>query len=120
MGDRRPRSARATLREAHEEAIIIASGRRRPARHRAVARRLAPAADRGRRGRDGGRADLDQIQNVVVIFAENRSFDNLYGCFPGANGVANASAASMTQVDRDGTAAARNCRRSGAGSRPRA
>ena len=47
--------------------------------------------------------DLDQIQNVVVIFAENRSFDNLYGSFPGANGLANASPASMTQVDRDST-----------------
>ncbi len=46
--------------------------------------------------------NLDQIQNVVVIFAENRSFDNLYGTFPGANGLADASAASMTQVDRDG------------------
>jgi phospholipase C len=30
---------------------------------------------------------LDAIQNVVVIFAENRAFDNLYGLFPGANGI---------------------------------
>lgn len=30
---------------------------------------------------------LDPIRNVVVIFAENRSFDNLYGLFPGADGV---------------------------------
>ena len=29
-------------------------------------------------------AGLDQIQNVVVIYAENRSFDSLYGAFPGA------------------------------------
>src|SRR5215472_2193840 len=29
---------------------------------------------------------IDQIENVVVIYAENRSFDNLYGFFPGANG----------------------------------
>ncbi|WP_395370454.1 hypothetical protein [Komagataeibacter diospyri] len=28
---------------------------------------------------------LDQIQTVVVIFAENRSFDNLYNGFPGAD-----------------------------------
>ncbi len=47
---------------------------------------------------------LDEIQNVVVIFAENRSFDNLYGSFPGADGLTNATPASMTQVDRDGTA----------------
>ncbi|HZT19906.1 MAG TPA: acid phosphatase [Dongiaceae bacterium] len=46
---------------------------------------------------------LDRIQNVVVIFAENRSFDNLYGSFPGANGLANASATSLRQLDRDGT-----------------
>ena len=31
---------------------------------------------------------LDAIQTVVVIYAENRSFDNLYGSFPGARGIA--------------------------------
>jgi len=31
-----------------------------------------------------------QIDTVVVIYAENRSFDNLFGLFPGANGIANA------------------------------
>jgi phospholipase C len=30
-------------------------------------------------------AGLEKIQNIVVIYAENRSFDNLYGFFPGAN-----------------------------------
>ena len=49
------------------------------------------------------RQKLDQIQTVVVIFAENRSFDNLYGSFPGANGLAQASATARTQVDLDGT-----------------
>jgi phospholipase C len=42
------------------------------------------------------------IDTVVVIYAENRSFDNLYGLYPGADGVANASAQSRTQLDRDG------------------
>ena len=42
------------------------------------------------------------IQTVVVIYAENRSFDNLFGTFPGANGLANASPASVAQLDRDG------------------
>jgi acid phosphatase len=46
--------------------------------------------------------NYDDIQTVMVIYAENRSFDNLYGTFPGANGLANASAPSITQVDRDG------------------
>ena len=51
-------------------------------------------------------AGLDRIQHIVVIYAENRSFDNLYGMFPGANGVANATPAQYTQVDRDGNALA--------------
>ncbi|PTU33039.1 acid phosphatase [Stenotrophobium rhamnosiphilum] len=29
----------------------------------------------------------DKVQNIVVIYAENRSFDNLYGNFAGANGI---------------------------------
>jgi acid phosphatase len=47
-------------------------------------------------------ATSDDIQTVVVIYAENRSFDNLYGAFPGANGLANAPPAAITQLDRDG------------------
>jgi phospholipase C len=30
-------------------------------------------------------AGLQDIDTIVVIYAENRSFDNLYGSFPGAN-----------------------------------
>jgi len=48
--------------------------------------------------------DLSLIKTVVVIYAENRSFDNLYGNFPGANGIQNASPTALTQLDRDGTA----------------
>ncbi len=48
------------------------------------------------------REKLDLIQTVVVIFGENRSFDNLYGLFPGANGLPNAPETAKTQVDRDG------------------
>ena len=43
-----------------------------------------------------------RIQHIVVIYAENRSFDHLYGLFPGANGIANATPEQYTQVDRDG------------------
>ena len=46
--------------------------------------------------------NYDEIQTVVVIYAENRSFDNLYGTFPNANGLASASPASIIQLDRDG------------------
>jgi phospholipase C len=45
-------------------------------------------------GRDGNltkslrnRLALDRIANLVVIYAENRGFDNLYGLYPGANGI---------------------------------
>jgi len=48
-------------------------------------------------------AGFDKIQNVVVIYAENRSFDNLYGNFPGADGLANVTAEQARQLDRDGT-----------------
>jgi acid phosphatase len=47
-------------------------------------------------------AGLERIQHIVVIYAENRSFDHLYGFFPGANGIANATPGQYTQVDRDG------------------
>ena len=45
---------------------------------------------------------LAGIHNIVVIFAENRSFDGLYGSFPGASGLEQAGGA--LQLDRDGTA----------------
>lgn len=47
-------------------------------------------------------AGYDKIDTVVVIYAENRSFDNLYGGFPGANGLSNAPADQVRQLDRDG------------------
>jgi acid phosphatase len=52
-----------------------------------------------------------KVQNIVVIYAENRSFDNLFGNFPGANGLASVvdasgkpTAAYAVQKDRDGNA----------------
>jgi phospholipase C len=49
---------------------------------------------------DPGTAALQQIDHFVVIYQENWSFDALYGNFPGANGIANASGTSLTQRDR--------------------
>src|SRR6476659_6258088 len=48
-------------------------------------------------------APADPINHVVVIYMENHSFDNLYGVFPGANGIAKAGA-TATQVNKEGVA----------------
>ena len=48
------------------------------------------------------REPMQRIQHLVVIYAENHSFDNLYGLFPGADGIANATAEQRTQLDHDG------------------
>jgi phospholipase C len=45
----------------------------------------------------------DKIRTIVVIYAENRSFDNLYGFFPGANGLRTLSGNQALQLDRDGS-----------------
>src|SRR5882762_8539541 len=47
---------------------------------------------------------LSKIKTIVVIYAENRSFDHLYGLFPGANGITHATTEQKTQLDHDGTA----------------
>ena len=47
--------------------------------------------------------NLNRIEHVVVIYGENRSFDNLYGLFPGANGIADARPENTLQRDLDGT-----------------
>jgi acid phosphatase len=46
-------------------------------------------------------AGLNRIDTVVIIYAENRSFDNLFGGFPRANGLRTAAAHSIKQLDRD-------------------
>ena len=49
-------------------------------------------------------SQLERIEHIVVIYLENRSFDHLYGLFPGAEGIADATEAQKTQLDHDGTA----------------
>jgi acid phosphatase len=48
------------------------------------------------------RTGLERIQHIVVVYAENRSFDHLYGLFPGADGLASATPDRYIQVDYDG------------------
>jgi acid phosphatase len=49
-----------------------------------------------------GQEGLEKLKTIVVIYAENRSFDHLFGFFPGANGIGNATQVQRTQVDHDG------------------
>src|ERR1700729_4016103 len=56
------------------------------------------------------RALRSKIDTIVVIYAENRAFDNLYGNFPGAHGLGEVvdgmgrpSSAYVPQIDRDGS-----------------
>src|SRR5882757_8792975 len=60
---------------------------------------VSDAADRSAKKALG----IDQIENIVVIYAENRSFDNLYGFFPGANGLGHLTGKITPQLDRDGS-----------------
>ena len=46
---------------------------------------------------------LARIDHIVVIYAENRSFDHLYGLFPGADGIASATPEQKSQLDHDGS-----------------
>jgi acid phosphatase len=48
-------------------------------------------------------ADLSAIDTIVVLYPENRSFDHLYGLFPGARGIANATREQLIQRDHDGS-----------------
>lgn len=45
--------------------------------------------------------DLGKITTIVVIYLENHSFDNLYGLFPSADGIANATPEATRQVDEE-------------------
>jgi acid phosphatase len=58
------------------------------------------AAPPGTTSRDS--RGLGRIEHIVVVYAENRSFDNLYCLFPGANGIMDATPATWTQTERDG------------------
>ena len=51
----------------------------------------------------GDSARLDKVGQIVVVYMENRSFDHLFGTFPGADGIANAQAQKLdAQTGPDG------------------
>lgn len=47
-------------------------------------------------------AQITKVKHVVVIYMENHSFDNLYGQFPGADGIKEAKKDNIIQVDDEG------------------
>ena len=53
------------------------------------------APERGSTAADTARALRKQVDTIVVIYAENRAFDNLFGDFPGARGLSEV-------IDRNG------------------
>jgi acid phosphatase len=52
-------------------------------------------------GSSAAPAGLDSVRHIVVLYLENRSFDNLYGLFPGAEGLQNLDRIAP-QVDEHG------------------
>ena len=70
----------------------------------ALAPPLSPSpprtADAARAAMPGHRAvnAIDAIDTLVVIYAENRAFDTLFGLFPGANGIPDRNPASTGTV----------------------
>ncbi|HVC26921.1 MAG TPA: alkaline phosphatase family protein [Nitrososphaerales archaeon] len=69
---------------------------------------MKPGSKRPRSGRTGAAArggsasappssGLASIENIVVVFQENHTFDNYFGTFPGANGIVGRSGICMPQ-----------------------
>jgi phospholipase C len=54
-----------------------------------------------------GPTGLAKIGHIVVIFAENHSFDEEFGGFPGANGIKKLTPDQYVQRDRDGSVLAK-------------
>jgi len=72
-------------------------------KNRALLMALLAAAAITEPAREVKSTGIEDIATVVVIYAENRGFDNLYGSFPGANGLSQVGSAGYTQLDRDGS-----------------
>jgi len=52
---------------------------------------------------EDAKAKLEPVKHIIVIYLENHSFDNLFGTFPGADGISNAGdRAIQTGMDDSG------------------
>ena len=75
---------------------------------------------RAANGPAGKNSAIDQINTVVVIYAENRSFDNLLRPFPGRQRLAERHSRAFHAGRPRRHRSRESCRRSGTASRPRA
>src|SRR6266481_2106564 len=64
---------------------------------------LLAGACRSQVARVTAEAGIQKLDHIVVIYLENRSFDDLYGEFPGAEGLLSAGARAHPQVDSTST-----------------
>ncbi|HKN40587.1 MAG TPA: alkaline phosphatase family protein, partial [Acidimicrobiia bacterium] len=64
----------------------------------AAALGVVPASAKPPAGQQVDQGIPGKIDHLVVIYEENHSFDNLWGLWPGVNGIKNADAAHTTQV----------------------
>lgn len=97
---RAPRRLKATARVgAALLALVLAS-----CENQTASESTAPSlsANRGGVEFEGGGQGINQLQHVIVIYLENRSFDNTYGEFPGANGLSEVVRHRILQVDSSG------------------
>src|SRR3989442_15596600 len=78
-----------------EASSCLSASRTERATQPVAGRLLAAARADGAAPGPAGDPELRQLDHIVVIYLENRSFDNLYGEFPGANGLAAASGAPL-------------------------
>jgi phospholipase C len=63
---------------------------------------LASAATASEQDGREGRSPAPRPRHIVVIYQENHSFDNLYGRWPGVNGLPSADSAHTRQVNQAG------------------
>ena len=71
----------------------------RTAGHRiTVAAAIAALAGCAGLAGDARKSGVEAIDTVVVIYAENRAFDTLYGLFPGANGIPGVNPSAVGEV----------------------
>src|SRR5271165_1369829 len=66
--------------------LVVSLAAAQEAGHASAAASKAPAPVRKAASSPSGAQDITVIKHIVFIIKENRSFDNYFGTYPGANG----------------------------------